>query len=193
MWKRSSPRPSHLLGVQPVQFKSPKDVEKGINVASKMFSIYADGVVPGYKKTTRVRIHAVVDFRAASKINSGQSFGIGGVTPTQVSRTVYPTSANSGDYVYTESLTTSDAPTLTSGVPNGGETITVWGGVRLTGLAVEVPRDPSSAARTKDPVLTAPPRQPGVSSRRSDDAHIWQTGRRLPPTSACRRRRALCH
>ncbi len=73
------------LGVQPVQFKSPKDVEKGINVASKMFSIYADGVVPGYKKTTRVRIHAVVDFRAASKINSGQSFGIGGVTPTLMS------------------------------------------------------------------------------------------------------------
>ncbi|HVY48696.1 MAG TPA: type II secretion system protein GspK [Minicystis sp.] len=86
------------LGVQPVLFKSPAEVKKGINVASKMFSIYADGVVPGYKKTTRIRIHAVVDFRAAGKISSGQSFGIGGVTPTMIQNVnnggAAPTAAN---------------------------------------------------------------------------------------------------
>jgi general secretion pathway protein K len=73
------------LGVQPVVFKSQAELKKGINTSSKMFSIYADGVVPGYRKQTRVRIHAVVDFRAAAGINNGQSFGIGGTTPTMIS------------------------------------------------------------------------------------------------------------
>jgi general secretion pathway protein K len=76
------------LGVQPVEFKSPADVKKGVNTASKMFSIYATGVVPGYRKETRVRIHAVVDFRSASSINSGTSFGIGGTTPTMIGNVV---------------------------------------------------------------------------------------------------------
>ena len=33
---------------------------------SKMFSIYADGVVPGFQRKTRIRLHAVVDFRNAT-------------------------------------------------------------------------------------------------------------------------------
>jgi general secretion pathway protein K len=71
------------LGVKPVTFKSPNDVKKGITTKSKVFSIYADGVVPGNKKTTRIRIHAVVDFRKAKGIGAA-SMGIAGSTPTAV-------------------------------------------------------------------------------------------------------------
>jgi general secretion pathway protein K len=62
------------LGVKPVKFKSPAEVRAMAGVASKMFSIYAEGVVPGFKRTTRVRIHAVVDFRSAGEI--GDAFGM---------------------------------------------------------------------------------------------------------------------
>jgi general secretion pathway protein K len=53
------------MNVKPVSFKSPKEMAKGMITSSKRFSIYADGVVPGYKRTTKVRIHAVVDYRDA--------------------------------------------------------------------------------------------------------------------------------
>jgi general secretion pathway protein K len=38
---------------------------KSISTESKVFSIYGVGVVKGYKRETRVRIHSVVDFRGA--------------------------------------------------------------------------------------------------------------------------------
>src|SRR5262249_7837436 len=53
-------------------------IERQLGVTSKIFSIYADGIVPGNRKTTRVRIHAVVDFRMAQGI--GEAFGV--VPPT---------------------------------------------------------------------------------------------------------------
>ena len=62
------------LGVKPVKFKSVPEVRAMVGVASKMFSIYAEGVVPGFKRTTRVKIHAVVDFRSAGEI--GDAFGM---------------------------------------------------------------------------------------------------------------------
>jgi general secretion pathway protein K len=67
----------NALGVQPVKFRSEAEVRSQVGVASKMFSIYATGVVPGFRRTTRVTIHAVVDFRSAQEI--GDAFGgIGG-------------------------------------------------------------------------------------------------------------------
>jgi general secretion pathway protein K len=39
-------------------------------VTSRVFSIYADGVVPGRKRTTRVRVHAVIDTRASNPLTS---------------------------------------------------------------------------------------------------------------------------
>ena len=60
------------LGVTPVKFKSASQVTAQVGIKSKIFSIYAEGVVPGFKRTTRVKIHAVVDFRSASEI--GDSF-----------------------------------------------------------------------------------------------------------------------
>ena len=56
------------LGMKPVKFLSDSEFSKSITTESKMFSIYAVGVVKGYKRETRLSIHAVVDFRAAPSI-----------------------------------------------------------------------------------------------------------------------------
>jgi general secretion pathway protein K len=54
------------IGIKPVtKFLSEADFAKSIAVESKVFSIYAVGVVKGYKRETRVKIHTVADFRAA--------------------------------------------------------------------------------------------------------------------------------
>ncbi len=64
-----------MAGVQPVQaFKSEDHLRKMITTKSKMFSIYAEGVVPSRHRETRVSIHAVIDFRNAmdmSKVAPG--------------------------------------------------------------------------------------------------------------------------
>jgi general secretion pathway protein K len=62
------------FGVKPVKFQSESDFAKSISTESKVFSIYSVGIVKGYKRETRVRIHAVADFRAApSLLGSGSS------------------------------------------------------------------------------------------------------------------------
>ena len=53
------------IGMQPVPFLSLDQAGKMISVESKLFSIYATGIVKAGKRETRVRIHAVVDFRNA--------------------------------------------------------------------------------------------------------------------------------
>lgn len=53
------------IGMQPVPFLSMDQAGKMISVESKLFSIYATGVVKAGKRETRVRVHAVVDFRNA--------------------------------------------------------------------------------------------------------------------------------
>jgi general secretion pathway protein K len=59
------------MGVKPVaKFKSEAEFAKSIATESKVFSIYAVGAVKGYKRETRVRIHTVVDFRAAPTVNT---------------------------------------------------------------------------------------------------------------------------
>jgi general secretion pathway protein K len=54
-----------MLGIAPVQFDAETEFVKAITTESKVFSIYSDGYVTGYQRKTRVRIHAVVDFRQA--------------------------------------------------------------------------------------------------------------------------------
>ena len=56
------------MGMKPVKFQSESDFAKSIATESKVFSVYAVGVVKGYKRETRVRIHTVVDFRAAPSL-----------------------------------------------------------------------------------------------------------------------------
>jgi len=53
------------LGMEPVPFLSLDQAGKMLSVESKLFSIYATGVVKAGKRETRVRVHAVVDFRNA--------------------------------------------------------------------------------------------------------------------------------
>lgn len=53
------------MGMKPVKFQSESEFAKSISTESKMFSIFAVGVVKGYKRETRTSIHAVVDFRTA--------------------------------------------------------------------------------------------------------------------------------
>jgi general secretion pathway protein K len=51
--------------MKPVVFQSVSEFQKSITTESKMFSIYAVGIKKGYRRETRVKIHAVVDFRNA--------------------------------------------------------------------------------------------------------------------------------
>ncbi|MFO0667985.1 MAG: type II secretion system protein GspK [Polyangiaceae bacterium] len=58
------------MGLKPVKFQSEADFAKNISTESKMFSIYSVGVKKGYKRETRVSLHAVVDFRGAAGLAS---------------------------------------------------------------------------------------------------------------------------
>jgi general secretion pathway protein K len=62
-----------MLGLQPVAFQSESDFSKSITTESKMFSLYAVGVVKGYKRETRLSIHEVVDFRTAPVVSAAPS------------------------------------------------------------------------------------------------------------------------
>ncbi len=59
-----------MLGMQPVAFTSESDFKKSITTESKMFSIYAVGVVKGYKRETRLSVHEVVDFRTSPVVSA---------------------------------------------------------------------------------------------------------------------------
>jgi general secretion pathway protein K len=59
------------LGMKPVKFQSEAEFAKSVATESKMFSIYAVGVKKGYKRETRVKVHAVVDFRTAPPLAAG--------------------------------------------------------------------------------------------------------------------------
>jgi general secretion pathway protein K len=54
---------SAFLNIEKLTFVSDDLVTAAISTRSDMFSIYADGIVPGYQRKTTVRVHAVVDFR----------------------------------------------------------------------------------------------------------------------------------
>jgi general secretion pathway protein K len=69
-----------MMGMKPVKFQSESDFAKSISTESKVFSIYAVGVVKGYKRETRVKIHTVVDFRQAPSLTG--SGGPKSPTPT---------------------------------------------------------------------------------------------------------------
>ncbi|CAN5915461.1 hypothetical protein BH11MYX4_BH11MYX4_20940 [soil metagenome] len=73
------------IGMKPVVFKSQAEFQKSITTESKMFSIYAVGVKKGYRRETRVRVHAVVDFRNAPNVGASPAPGnplTGGTPPT---------------------------------------------------------------------------------------------------------------
>ncbi len=53
------------LDIPPLPLVSDAELEKAINTESKVFSIYATGIVKSGNRTTTRRVHAVVDFRTA--------------------------------------------------------------------------------------------------------------------------------
>lgn len=53
------------LEIPPIELVSESELEKAISTESKVFSIYATGIVRSGQRTTMRRIHAVVDFRGA--------------------------------------------------------------------------------------------------------------------------------
>ncbi len=59
-----------MIGMKPVVFQSEADFSKSITTESKVFSIYAVGVKSGYRRETRVKIHAVADFRNAPGLDT---------------------------------------------------------------------------------------------------------------------------
>ncbi|XXX77016.1 type II secretion system protein GspK [Sorangium sp. So ce134] len=59
------------MGVEAVKFKP--NATKSLGNKTSFLSIYADGVVPGNKRETRVRIHAVIDLTGATKITDAQT------------------------------------------------------------------------------------------------------------------------
>jgi general secretion pathway protein K len=52
-------------GLEPVVLKSTEEAKAQMVTSSKVFSIYATGIVKSGKRESRVQIHAVVDFRSA--------------------------------------------------------------------------------------------------------------------------------
>lgn len=73
------------LGLKPIKFLSDSEFGKTISTESKIFSVYAVGAVKGYKRETRVSVHAVVDFRGAPNLNQANPLGAGqapGAAPT---------------------------------------------------------------------------------------------------------------
>jgi general secretion pathway protein K len=104
-----------MLGITPIQFDAEDRLQKAVTAESKVFSIYADGVVPGYQRKTRVRIHTVVDFRsapapAAAPAPTGTG-GTAGATPAPA-----PSSTGTAAGVAMD-------PIAAAGQPNPGGTI----------------------------------------------------------------------
>lgn len=56
------------LGLEPVQFANTKAVQRAITTESRVFSIYAEGIVKGNHRVTSARIHTVIDFRSANEL-----------------------------------------------------------------------------------------------------------------------------
>jgi general secretion pathway protein K len=55
-----------ITGLQPfTSFKSEASLKSAVTTESKVFSVYATGYSKSGKRETRVRVHAVVDFRKA--------------------------------------------------------------------------------------------------------------------------------
>lgn len=67
--------------IDPIEFNSDAEFDKGLSIESKIFSIYAEGHVRQAKRETHVRIHAVVDFRKAPTVQDLVNQATAGATP----------------------------------------------------------------------------------------------------------------
>jgi general secretion pathway protein K len=77
--------------MKPIVFKSQTEFQKSITTESKMFSVYAVGVKKGYRRETRVKVHAVVDFRNAPSVATAAPTGATGTAGAPGTTTTPPT------------------------------------------------------------------------------------------------------
>lgn len=109
------------IGMKPVVFQSQSEFQKSITTESKVFSIYAVGVKKGYRRETRVKIHAVVDFRNAPSINpqTGQIGAAGTGTANATNATGQPIAG--------QATTTQNQDAITAAMqPSTGGTIVYY-------------------------------------------------------------------
>ncbi|MDB4935478.1 MAG: hypothetical protein JWP87_2450 [Labilithrix sp.] len=107
------------IGMKPVVFKSQTEFQKSITTESKMFSIYAVGVKKGYRRETRVKLHAVVDFRNAPNLSQPAPPTnplAGGATPTPTPATTAAATA----------ATSSAAALAAANAPSTGGTVVYY-------------------------------------------------------------------
>lgn len=83
---------------------SRNDLLNSIAVSSERFSIYAEGVIPGYKRETRVRVHAVIDNRQGppppGTTPTGGNTGVTSSLPAVVSALENPVNKAPGTVLY---------------------------------------------------------------------------------------------
>ena len=79
------------LGIEPIPTLS-ADAENEMTTESKVFSIYATGIVKAGKRETRARVHTVIDFRGAPPPTAAQLLGSGGTAGTGGTTAVPPSS-----------------------------------------------------------------------------------------------------
>lgn len=110
------------MGMQPVQFQSPAEFQKQITIESKVFSIYAIGIKKGYRRETRVKLHAVVDFRNAPQLGQAGMMGAQGMTGL-TGMTPNPLAPNTGMQGATGTGTGTDAIAAANMPSTGGQVI----------------------------------------------------------------------
>ncbi len=100
------------MGMKPVVFKSPAEFQKSITVESKMFSVYAVGVKKGYRRETRVKVHAVIDFRNAPNLQTLTTGSAAALTPggTPATPAAVPTAGATGAAPTADSIAAAMAP-----------------------------------------------------------------------------------
>jgi general secretion pathway protein K len=115
------------LGVKPVTFKSVKTVTSALTLKSHRFSIYADGVVPGYKRTTKVRIHAVVHYKYAGQMGAAGTVIVGGgnaaATAAAMATSLPPTGTTGSGPGSTSGSGSPSGSTASSGGPGSADDI----------------------------------------------------------------------
>jgi general secretion pathway protein K len=77
---------AQAAGLEPVTLDSEENAMKAMTTESKVFSIYAIGLVRSGKRESRVRTHTVVDFRGAPQPGpeaAPEDAGAGSATPPQ--------------------------------------------------------------------------------------------------------------
>lgn len=98
------------IGMKPITFKSQAEFQKSITTESKMFSIYAVGVKKGYRRETRVQVHAVVDFRNAPNLSQPAPAGTNPLGGTAATPPATPGASGANPQQSADAIAAANAP-----------------------------------------------------------------------------------